>query len=337
MEDKTEDLLTQYEITTSSVRKARGGLLLETPDGPYLLCRTEYGEGRLLRENGIKKALVKRGYELVDVFLENRQGNLITRNMYGEAFVVKKCFLGEECNLRSRTDIRKAAENLGRLHQYLSGIEQEMEEGEEKQERALYGREKNTESLLESFERKNRELAHLYRYITNKKKKNNFELRYIKIYHCFQEDCERACENVRNEVYTSLCEKAKGCGQMLHGSYNQHKVLFMKNAAATIDFSKAQTGIPVMDVYHFLRKMMEKNNWNLSFARDFLAAYQKERAFWPGEEEILRILLLYPEKFWKVANYYNNTRKTWISERTEKKLEEVMVQFPKRKKFLSEL
>lgn len=339
MEEKTEELLSQYELSILTTRKTRGGLLLETPQGPYLLCRTEYGEGRLFRENTIKKALEAKGYPFLDIFLENREGRLLTCNMYGESFLVKKWFHGEECSLRSRTDIRRAAGHLGYLHGLLSGLWKEVEQvKKEDEENAGTGITKwrEQEALPESFARKNRELTHIFRYITNKKKRNAFEIRYLKVYEAFYEDCLEALCMVKESACRELMQKAAEEGSMFHGSYNQHKILFSQESNFTMDFSKSEVGIPIMDVYHFLRKAMEKNNWNPMIAQDLLSAYQKQRELSKGERELLKILLLYPEKFWKAANYYNNTRKTWISERTVKKLEDAVTQLPKRKRFLKE-
>lgn len=339
MEEKTEELLSQYELSILTARKTRGGLLLETPDGPYILCRTEYGEGRLFRENTIKKALMARGYGLLDIFLENRQGKLVTSNVYGENFLVKKWFQGEECSLRSRMDVKRAAGHLGFLHGLLEGLWKDVEHVKKENEETELGITKwrEQEALPESFARKNRELAHIFRYITNKKKRNAFELRYLQVYEAFYEDCLEALEQVKTSACSQLYKEAAAAGRMVHGSYNQHKVLFSDEAVFTMDFSKSEVGLPLMDVYHFLRKTMEKNNWNPALAKELLAAYQKQRKLLPEELELLKILLLYPEKFWKVANYYNNTRKTWLSERTLKKLEDAVVQLPRRKRFLREL
>ena len=340
LEDKTEELLSQYELSILTTRKTRGGLLLETPKGPYLLCRTEYGEGRLFRENTIKKALEAKGYPHLDVFLENREGRLLTSNMYGESFLVKRWFHGEECSLRSRMDIRRAAGHLGYLHGLLDGLWKEVEQvkkDDEENDGTGITKWREQEGLPESFVRKNRELTHIFRYITNKKKRNAFELRYLTVYEAFYEDCCEALSLVQKSACRELSKKAADAGRMFHGSYNQHKVLFSQDTVFTMDFSKSEVGLPVMDVYHFLRKTMEKNNWNPALARELLLAYQKQRMLCDEELELLKILLLYPEKFWKVANYYNNTRKTWLSERTLKKLEDAIVQLPKRKRFLREL
>ncbi len=50
---------------------------------------------------------------------------------------------------------------------------------------------------------------------------------------------------------------------------------------------------------------------------------------------MLKLLLAYPDKFWKLANYYYNSRKAWIPDKHLEKLENLISQQKKRKEFLN--
>ena len=52
------------------------------------------------------------------------------------------------------------------------------------------------------------------------------------------------------------------------------------------------------------------------------------------EWETLRILLEFPEKFWKIANQYYNKRKVWVSDKNIQKLNSLNEQEEKRKMFI---
>ena len=51
-------------------------------------------------------------------------------------------------------------------------------------------------------------------------------------------------------------------------------------------------------------QVMEKNGWQSPLGKKVLAAYEKVRALSGKERQLLSVLLSYPEKFWKVTNYY---------------------------------
>ena len=58
----------------------------------------------------------------------------------------------------------------------------------------------------------------------------------------------------------------------------------------------------------------------------------------PEEEyDSLGGLLMFPEKFWKVANHYMSSNKAWIPEKDVEKLKKVMEQEALRLKFVENL
>jgi hypothetical protein len=83
--------------------------------------------------------------------------------------------------------------------------------------------------------------------------------------------------------------------------------------------------------------MMEKNNWNRELGMRLIASYDRIRPI--GEEEYRRlyVLLLFPEKFWKLANHYLSSHKAWVSGRDIEKLDRIMEQEGRREEFLQNL
>lgn len=100
---------------------------------------------------------------------------------------------------------------------------------------------------------------------------------------------------------------------MRHGSYSYHNVLFVGKDLAVTNFDRAEIGIQVRDLYDFLRKVMEKNGWQAEFGKSLIDAYDRERKLEETERRVLYAMLLYPEKYWKLVNFYYNSRKSWMS------------------------
>ena len=44
--------------------------------------------------------------------------------------------------------------------------------------------------------------------------------------------------------------------------------------------------------------------------------------------------LAYPEKFWKIVNFYYNSGKAWIPQRNQEKLDKLLAQEQQKKNFL---
>ena len=74
------------------------------------------------------------------------------------------------------------------------------------------------------------------------------------------------------------------------------------------------------DLYRFMRKILEKYNWDVRFGKEMLKAYHEIKPVSREEWINLKIRFSYPEKYWKLANYYYTHRKTWISVKNTEKL-----------------
>ncbi len=82
-----------------------------------------------------------------------------------------------------------------------------------------------------------------------------------------------------------------------------------------MNFEKCQADGPVRDLYLLLRKLLEKSEWDAEWGRVLLAAYESVRPLKPYERQDLFYRLSYPEKLWKIVNFYYNSGKAWIRRR----------------------
>lgn len=329
MEERGQEVLGQYDFSVNNIRRVRGAQLLDTDKGVLLLAATSCKGRRLAMENEIKEHLMVQGYGLTDLYLKNTAGEYLSTDRYGNGYVVKRWYLGDEVSLREPAQIAIAAGNLGKLHRLMKGVFWENNQP--------FFLSASSESLIRRMERHTQELKRVYTYILNKNQKSDFENLYLSLYNSASKQAAGALKILRDSDYEKLSAKAVENGEILHGSYNQHKVIILDKGIATIDFSKAESGLQLLDFYHFLRKTLEKNEWDAKIAGVVSDAYQSEKEISKEEWRILYGLFLYPEKFWKAANYYNNSRKSWVSTRTYQKLEDVREQQEKRMGFLKNL
>lgn len=82
---------------------------------------------------------------------------------------------------------------------------------------------------------------------------------------------------------------------------------------------------------------MEKNNWDISLGSEMLDTYCKTKSISIREFEVLKAALSYPEKFWKIINYYYNSNKAWYSEKNEDKLKQFRKQEKLRWSFIDSM
>ena len=91
------------------------------------------------------------------------------------------------------------------------------------------------------------------------------------------------------------------------------------------------------DLSRFMRKVMEKHGWNELLGVSLLERYERENPLDETERNRLYYLLLYPEKYQKQLNYYNNSNKAWIPEKNVEKLRVLVSKQEKRMHFLEKI
>lgn len=345
MEERYEEVLNCYDFKVRSMSRARGAFRLETDQGIKLLKPWEASAQKAWLEYRITSHLVERGYKNVDYPVKNTEGMLITPNSRGEKYIVKNWFQGEECRVREKNDVIRAAENLGRLHKamvmdkellYPEPEEDWEEDGEDSlpQSRRLV---QNT-GMVEIFEKHNRELKRTQTYIKAKKQKNEFERAILKSFEPFYRQASDGLSMLQKCEFDKQWKEAGEKDQLCHGSYTYHNVWMLRGKeTATVDFEKAGYGLPVMDLYYFLRKVMEKNDWEIYLGEALIQGYIKERSLTEEERRTLGILLYYPEKYWKIVNHYLNNKKSWIADKDKDKLEMICQQEWRKTLFLRQL
>lgn len=322
MNDRAVGILENYDAQILRTTKGRGTILAETEQGWLVL--KEYG-GPAARLEILEKVLLeirKRGFEKAELLLRNKEGELITYDQDQIPYIVKTYVPGRECNLRDVKECQSAVRTLAKLHRV-------MEFPEIMEEYRL------SEYCLEAeFEKHNRELKKVRRYLREKSQKTDFERYLLQNFDIFYEKAQAVLEDMKmGEKRTAEPEAAKkGC--FCHGDLQHHNLIWDQDGFSVLNFEKCTADNPVRDLYQFLRKLLEKNSWSVSLGLSILTSYETQRILSEGDRRQLYYRFSYPEKFWKVVNFYYNSGKAWIPEKNREKLEVLLAQENEKKKFL---
>lgn len=327
MDDRYEEIFRQYDIKIYNTYRTRGAFILETNHGIKLCRNFEGSKNRVEFENRILEHLKKAGYGYVDNYVYNINNEIVTEDSRNNQYVIKNWYIGEECNLKELKDVLKATNNLATLHRRMQGISLTAEQ-------IKYNTYNN---LFELFEKHNRELKRVRSYIREKKVKNEFELCFSNFYDNFYEQGCMAIDILKQSAYGTMLEKANNHIHVCHGNYTYHNIIFLQEGVATTNFDKASIGVQISDLYHFLRKALEKNNWNISLGDQIIEEYNKVITLTKDEMKVLYVLLLYPEKFWKITNYYYNGKKSWVPQKNIQKLINIGEQAEQKELFLKHI
>ena len=220
MYDRGLSVLEKYGLQAGSSWRGRGALLCQTQAG-LVIIREFGGSAKKLQKQRELLAQLEDGCpHPVDQILENQDGELVTTDKDGVPYVVRRWYEGRECDTRSPEDICRGAAALGGIHKFMH-----LELGEE------YAH----ISLAEEYERHNRELRKIRKFIRTKRRHNPFEQQYLESVQWFLERGEEALERLYASDYEKLRRQALEQGQVCHGECNQHNVCLLYTSPSPRD------------------------------------------------------------------------------------------------------
>lgn len=331
LSDKMSEVYETYDMEIRQTMRGRGAILLSTDRGLFQLKSPDVNESRLIAEFQFKEKLHDMGFPHIDRCVKNNRDELVTYDRYNNPYVMRHFFEGRECNLTAPDEVRLAVDNLARLHLVCREVWRSTE-GD------VHIR------ICSDFRKRNQELKRVKNFMVKQKKKREFETVYLKAYDYFYQQAKQCEEHAADGERK---EEAAPCGVQAHlgychGMYNQHSVILTQTesgpaVAGTINFDRFYVGNQLNDLYHFMRKALEKNNYNFELAEQIISRYSDTCPLDGRDLEYIYIQYRYPEKFYKISNQYMNAPKNWISPKMLEKLERVIEDEDKKQRVLEKL
>lgn len=322
MKENELEVLSQYDIEVKNTHKVRGAVLCETNQGIFLLKEMNFSEKRIPSLYALYEQLHMQGCRNIDMIIKNKEGGLFGTEESGTKYVLKRWFHGRECDNKREQDVLEGVQNLALLHRLMKIPCEDV----------VY-----KENLQEEFFRHNREMKKVRTFIRNKVGKGDFELFFLKHFDMMFEWAQAAEERLQSCGYQQLLDQSLKEGSIAHGDYNYHNVIITSSGIATTNFEHFYQGIQLSDFYYFLRKTMEKNQWNVELGAKMVECYNRILPLSASDLAYLAVCIAYPEKFWKAANSYYRSRKSWISAKSLEKLQLAIRQTEQKQFFLEKV
>ena len=331
MNEKSLDVLKQYDIDVYKTMRGRGGMLLFTNQGVKLFLECNHPDKYYEREDIITKTIAHNGFINVDTYIRNADGGLVSENEEdGRRYILKNWVDARECNVNDISDIAAGVSTLARLHTSLD-------------EAAVCFREMDVNPVAENmrladnYVRHMKELKQASNYLKNKKKKSEFENIAYRNIGSFYSEAVNAGRKMSDDKLKKRFLQAQLSGELVHGNYTYHNVCFCGSTVFVTNFEKCRNECQISDLYQFMRKILEKYEWDIQTAYKMLDEYDKVKPVSDIDLELLGVLFSFPEKFWKIINYYYNMNKAWIPPKSVEKLKAVTSVNSRRLEFLASI
>ncbi len=324
MNDRAVELLEQYEIEVLRTRKGRGALICETDRGCLIFKEYKGTPEKAELQNRLLGVIAEKGSIRAEELIPTREGALLVRDGDGSAYILKTWLDGRECSIYDRVECMEAVRLLARLHGCMELP------ADTPNLPAAFSQEKE-------YEKHNRELKRVRRYLQQRGQKTWFEISLLNTFDYFLEQALQVSGEWKEYGSCRSEETAFGKVPLCHGDYQYHNIILGSDGWFLVNFERCLRDDPVRDLYLLLRKLLEKGNWSVALGSSLLEAYEQIRPISAASRIDLYYRLAYPEKFWKIVNFYYNSGKAWIPGRNQEKLEKLLAQEKEKQLFLDEL
>lgn len=320
MNDRSVYILEQYDLEVLRTWKGRGAVLCDSSKGLVILKEYIGPQDKIVFQNQVCEAISENGFPYAERIIPNKEGNLLSKDFEEKSYVLKTYVEGRECDIKNRDDVFFVTQMLGELHSCMV-----LEKEKQNEVREF--------SLKQEVEKRNKELRKVRKFLKNKGQKTDFELFLSKNYELFfqqavaiEKEIAEDTDSVEDNSKISVC----------HGDFQYHNIVIDEVNPFVMNFEKCVVGNQMRDLYRFLRKYYEKNGWSVPFAYQVMEHYQKKRVLTKEDYRQLYYRFAYPEKFWKIVNYYYNKGKSWVPGKNGEKLEILISQEKEKQEFLKE-
>lgn len=323
MDDRAVSILENYDLKVLRTWKGRGAILFETTKGIRILKEYIGPKEKVLIQDRLVQHLKEQGFLLVDSFERNKEDEIVSVDNDKKSYIVKEYYEGKECNIWDSEECKKVISHL-RDMQGCMQLNNEIE--------CIV---LPPFCLEKEYEKHNKELKRIKNFIRGKSQKTDFEIYLMQQYDYFYDKALAAYDRTLQTDWGDFHASIRRQGNLCHGDFQHHNIIMNAKGIAVTNFEKYVLDSRIRDLYLFMRKILEKNMWSAALGKELLDAYEMENPLTEQERIQLYNRFLYPEKFWKIVNFYYNSGKSWLPMRHMEKLQKLMQQEEAKEAFLN--
>lgn len=303
-----------YGIRIFSVKPNRAGHILDTDKGKKYLRPCQCSENRILYVHDAKCHLVSNGFTTLETYMTALNGNPYI-DIDGQLYTVSSYIDGRECEFSDDNDTFRASVALSAMHKAgkgykpSPGITVPSELGR----------------LPESLSKRYDEIIRMRR--KAERERNTFDYIYLSCVDKFIAMAEESLRLLQGIEYPRLVKKTLMEGVICHHDYSYQNILMKGNTTYITGFESCMEEVRIYDLVNLIRRKMRKCNWDPEKAAMVIKAYSQTEPISSDEIVVMKAMLLFPQKFWRIANRYYNSRRSWAQKNFTRMLEDVIDEY----------
>ncbi len=323
MDDLSRNLQNEYGLKIKNIYTLGYNYLIHCEDNKKVLKRINMSAKRILFVHSVKEHLINKGIVNIDRYTKRGNEELIFR-LDNKDYILSDLIEGRECNFNDDSDLEEAIKMLALIHKASIGFLAD-----------LNCSSKSNLGFLPSIYGKRLDEIKKFKKIA-KNLKSKFDILTTEYINHFQNIAQDSIYQLSKTDYFKLVEIAKSEGRICHNDYSHNNIIFNKDEISVINFESCIHDLKIYDLANIIRRKMRKCSWDTKKAINMIDIYNKYEKLSVNELLVLKIMLQFPQKFWRILNKYYNSRKNLSEDYYLIKLKEAIDEIAQNSAFLKE-
>ncbi|HEX2945339.1 MAG TPA: CotS family spore coat protein [Clostridia bacterium] len=323
MQGMEREIAENYGLDVKNLFPYKDTYMIVTAQGRKVIKKIPFSADRLKFVHGAKEHLANKGFKNTDRYictLTGEPGFFFNNGCY----TLTDFSEGRESNFDSDSDVELAALALADLHKASRGYSAP----EDCKVQDDLGK------LPGFFSKRLDDIKKMKKQA--KKGKSRFDQLFLQYVDYFFDLGEKASQELEASDYSELTERTRAEKLFCHHDYTHHNILMEGDRVIVTNFDYCCHELRVYDIANFIRRKMRKCDWDISKTELIIKAYSSVDALNSEELAVMKIILQFPQKFWRVVNRYYNSRRSWSEKSFIMRLQEVIDEVAPLNTFLSE-
>lgn len=321
MQELDREVVDIYGLEVKNLIPYKDAFIIVTPHGRKVIRKVPFSPERLMFVHGAKEHLMDNGFTGVDRYLCRLDGEPYF-NFENSCYTLVDFVDGRESSFDNDSDVQQAAITLGSLHRASRGYI--APDGCKVQD--------DLGRLPGYFSKRLEDIKKMKKQA--KKGKGRFDQLFLEHVDHFCEIGESAASELAASSYGKLVEITRMEGVFCHHDYTHHNIMLDEERVTVTNFDYCCFELKVYDIANFIRRKMRKCDWDISKTELIIHSYSSVESLSNEELAVLKIILQFPQKFWRVVNRYYNSRRSWSERSFVIRLQEVIDEIEPHRKFI---
>ncbi len=315
MRPLNKEITSQYDLSIRKYQYIRSAYYLDTNKGKFLLRKVDLPKDQIMFDFEVDTHLKHSNFKNINQIYTTKKK--VPYAVCGDQLYIMQNYIEcEETDFKDFEDLKNTIYILAEFHKFSGNIISKIRSPEHA----------NVKNLYDYYRKRSIQNNKLKKNITVIKQKSKFEIMFLDYCDEYAGLEQVALDGISRELADRLVEKVKINGTVAHKDYTYHtvnKTHLREYMLSNIDLCNYD--IQIIDLAHILGRIMQKNEWDIEMLYNLIKAYDSKRPLPKEEFEMLKAMMIYPERYNSICTKYLGSKRRWNYNMFEQKWQNMIV------------